>query len=257
MLMQVRAVVASVVLGGALALVARERLRTHGALGRLALLGTFGIAALNGTYFQAIQHLPIAVAVFIQFTAAVPVFLWGLLRGHEPPGAGTVAALALSIAGTWLMVGATDGAALPATGLAWAFAAMAAYAFHVVISHGLTRRLSPWTVATYANAFAALTWIAIQSPLATFAHLRALGLIGPALVFAGLSTLLPLPLFLAGLRRVTATGGAIASTSETVVASLIAWLTLGERLAPGQMAGGALILAAVLLLVVRRDRPPL
>src|SRR5262249_37602960 len=94
---------------------------------------------------------------------------------------------------------------------------------------------------------------AVQSVPATLQDLRSAGLLGATVVFAGVSMLIPLPLFTLGIGRVSATGGAIASSSETVAASLVAFLALGERLRPCQLVGGALILAAVLLLATRSE----
>ena len=62
-----------------------------------------------------------------------------------------------------------------------------------------------------------------------------------------------------GLKRVSPTGAAISSTSETVTASLFAFFFLGETLEPGQIAGALLILGAIILLILaqpqRRQEP--
>jgi len=62
---------------------------------------------------------------------------------------------------------------------------------------------------------------------------------------------------LAGLKRVGPTDASMLSTLEPVVTVILAAEVLGERLRPLSLAGGALILAAVLLLAqseLRRSR---
>jgi drug/metabolite transporter (DMT)-like permease len=63
-----------------------------------------------------------------------------------------------------------------------------------------------------------------------------------------LATLAPVVAFLAGLERIGPTNAAMLSTLEPVVTVLLGVLLLGEVLQPVTLAGGGLILAAVLLL---------
>ena len=58
--------------------------------------------------------------------------------------------------------------------------------------------------------------------------------------------------FFAGLRRVGPSEAAILSTFEPIVTVALALVVLGERLSEPQLAGGALVLAAVVLLQLRR-----
>jgi drug/metabolite transporter (DMT)-like permease len=58
-------------------------------------------------------------------------------------------------------------------------------------------------------------------------------------------------MFFAGLDRVGPTTASILSTVEPVVTVLLAFLVFGETLAAVQLAGGALVVAAVLALAVR------
>jgi drug/metabolite transporter (DMT)-like permease len=50
--------------------------------------------------------------------------------------------------------------------------------------------------------------------------------------------------FFAGLKRVGAAVASIASTLEPVVTVVLAWIILGESLAPIQVIGGAMVLAS-------------
>ena len=74
------------------------------------------------------------------------------------------------------------------------------------------------------------------------------GLAGLALV----ATVVAIGTFFAGLRRIGPGDAATLSSLEPVVTVLLAVALLGERLAPGQLAGGVLVLAAVVVCLQHR-----
>ena len=76
------------------------------------------------------------------------------------------------------------------------------------------------------------------------------------LLIAVVSTVVAVSAFFAGLRLVGPSEAAILSTFEPVVTVVLAYMVLGERLSPAQLAGGALVLAAVVLLQLRPRRAP-
>ena len=65
---------------------------------------------------------------------------------------------------------------------------------------------------------------------------------------AVVSTVGAVSLFFAGLKRVGPTTASILSTAEPVTTVVLAFLAFGESLGPVQLAGGALVLGAVLVL---------
>jgi drug/metabolite transporter (DMT)-like permease len=67
-------------------------------------------------------------------------------------------------------------------------------------------------------------------------------------LIALVSTVVAVSAFFAGLRRVGPSEAAILSTFEPIVTVALAFAALGERLTAPQLAGGALVLAAVILL---------
>jgi drug/metabolite transporter (DMT)-like permease len=66
--------------------------------------------------------------------------------------------------------------------------------------------------------------------------------------FAVISTVLAIVTFLAGLERTGATHAATLSTIEPVVTVILATIVLDERITPLRMAGGLLIMLAVIIL---------
>jgi drug/metabolite transporter (DMT)-like permease len=73
----------------------------------------------------------------------------------------------------------------------------------------------------------------------------------PLVLIAMVSTVLAILTFFAGLKRVGPAAASIGSTLEPVVTVVLAWLVLGEAIAPVQVAGGALVLGAAAWLARR------
>ena len=61
--------------------------------------------------------------------------------------------------------------------------------------------------------------------------------------------------FNAALRRIPASNASIVATLEPVIATLLGWAFLGERLEPLQLVGAGLILAAVVILQRETSEP--
>jgi drug/metabolite transporter (DMT)-like permease len=60
-----------------------------------------------------------------------------------------------------------------------------------------------------------------------------------------LGTIAPFSLIVGALRHVTATRAGVTAMLEPVVATVVAWAWLREALAPAQLAGAAIVLAAI------------
>jgi drug/metabolite transporter (DMT)-like permease len=76
------------------------------------------------------------------------------------------------------------------------------------------------------------------------------------LVAVGVLTVGAILCFFAGLRRVGPSTASILSTAEPLTTVVLAFVVLDDRLAPAQLAGGALVLGAVVVLARRPGRGP-
>jgi drug/metabolite transporter (DMT)-like permease len=216
-------------------------------LGPLVILGTVGIAAVQGTYYTNVSWVGVGLAILLQYLAPALVVGWEAMRERRWPAPGQVIALTLATAGVALLVLA-DGAALaranPA-GVALGLASAAFYAFYILYAKTLVARLSAWTVLFYGFLVAGLFWMIFVPPtaIARAGYDRTTwALLG---VIALTSALLPFALFFAGLARIAAARAGIVSLLEPIVAIGSAALFLGERLSLTQLAGALLILAGV------------
>jgi drug/metabolite transporter (DMT)-like permease len=219
----------------------------------LAFLGIAGMALVHATYFTAIERLQIGAALTIQYLAPLVLLLW-LRVVHGRRLASTLwAAVALSVVGCFFVVGAYHASSLDALGVAAAFGSTIAYAIYMVGSERAGRRHEPVTTLVWAFGFATVLW-AVLLPWWDF-PLHLVGSSRGALLATGVvtvGTLLPFVCMVAALRLIPAPRAAVVATLEPVLAAAFAWLLHGEVLAAPQVAGGAVVLAAVVWVQAHR-----
>ena len=220
---------------------------------KLALLGVVGLAGVHATYFLAIDRLEIGPALTIQYLAPLLLLVW-LRTVHGRRIAPSLwGAVALSLAGCFLVVRAYDAGDLDAVGVVAAVGSMLTFAIYMVGSERAGRRLEPVTTLFWVFGFATLFW-ALATPWWSFPW-EGLGsgrnlILATALIVAG--TLLPFICIVAALRHIPAPRAAVVATLEPALAALFAWIVLGEELAAVQVAGGAVVLTAVAWVQSRR-----
>jgi len=69
-----------------------------------------------------------------------------------------------------------------------------------------------------------------------------------------MGTLIPFGLFFVGVNHIRSTRATITATLEPISAGFIAYLFLGESLAPPQILGGILVVGAIVLLQFRQEQ---
>ena len=227
--------------------VARPRLRGHDRRAWTTVVA-FGVAlaGMNWAFYGALAHLPLGVAVTVEFlgplvlTTVLSRRLLDLLAVLAAAGGVLLISRALTV----------PFAELSLAGIGLALAAGVCWAAYILLS-GRT-----------GAAFPGLDGLAIALVVATAVVLPA-GLtaddlwtpehLGKGLGLAVLSSLLPYSLELLALRRLAPSVFGILLSMEPAVAALAGLVILGQRLDGLQLAGLALVvLASVLVLGVRR-----
>ena len=247
-----RVALAAVAIVIGLAIIRRlDLLRVAASRWRLLASGA-GLAVHWFLFFQTIKLASVAVAVLLVYTA--PLFL-ALLAPLVLPERRSLVALAALVPGgagvTLIALG--EGAESPRPlAIVLGFGAALSYALLVIINKDLTTRLHFTTIAFWNAAIGALV-LAPFVPVAgdaipAGAELAYLALLG--VIFTAASA----NLYIWLLRRVTAQAVGILSYLEPVSAALLAWAILHEPLGASVIIGGALIIAAGLLVVVLEPR---
>ncbi len=218
----------------------------------LPVLSAFGVcvAAVNFAYYVAIDHLPVGVAISLQYTAPVLLLGFTALVARRPPGLLAWAAGALTLAGAVLVSRALKGGAgMDAVGLGAGLASAVLFAAYLLLAErGGRLGVPPATVLLWGFVAAVALWSVAEPwwswPFGRLADPRvALAVLGVGLV----GTLLPFFLAVDAVRHIPAATAGIAATSEPVFAAALAWLLLGQQLEAAQLAGGLLVVAGVVL----------
>jgi drug/metabolite transporter, DME family len=224
------------------------------------LLGTLGVAVSNYFYYVAIQRINVAIAIIVQYTAPVWVLIYVVARGQQKLSVQKVAAVAMALIGTALVIGLTGSGSISAFridayGLVAALLASFSFAFYNVGGHHILARYDRWRVLVWTLAAAALFWFVINPPWkivrAHYAPAQWVFLF----VFSMISVLGAFSLYFLGLQYLEPTRAIIASCLEPVFSILLAALFLGEVLRPIQSVGIVFVLTAIVI-VQRPARAP-
>jgi drug/metabolite transporter (DMT)-like permease len=218
-------------------------------------LGAVGYGAQAGAYFAALDRIDASLLALLVYTYPVLVAVAAIAIGREPARRSTAVSLALASTGLVLVLAGAAAGALDALGTALGLTAATVYTGYILISDGVTERVGPLALSTLV-----CTGAGVSLTLAGLAG----GDLDPGAVtaegyawlgaLAVVSTVGAVALFFAGLRRVGPTAASILSTLEPVVTVALAFAVFGESLGPGQLTGGALVLAAVLTVRAPRTR---
>ncbi len=223
----------------------------------MLLAAAFANAILNLAVFIAFGRIAIALALLIFYLypafVAVASMAW---FGDRPDGL-RWAALAISLAGVVLVV--AGGAALGTLdllGMGLALLSAIVQAFYVLAArHGFSAVPGPQAGALTmgGGTLIVLAMGALGGQLGAFAQpLAGGGALLPVVLAGTLGAGLPTVAFIVGIRLTGAPRGAILATLEPVVGAFLAAVLLAERPGPLQLTGGALIIAAAVLLQLRR-----
>ena len=227
--------------------------RPAGAARTLVVLGAI-LASHWTLYFQTIKLSSVAVAVVTVYTAPIFIALVGPLVLPERRSLVSLAALVPASTGIVLiaLAGGEDGGVRPlavATGLG----AGATYAALVIVTKRVRTGLPPATIHLWTATVAALAlapFLAAAPRVLPSGGGEVAGVLLLGVVFTGLSGLVYITL----LGHVTAQAIGVLAFLEPVSAALLAWAILGEPLGWAVAAGGALVLASGVAVVLRE--PP-
>lgn len=230
---------------------------------RFGSVAAFGLAAVAGcqvAYVNAIEYLPVGVALLLEYLAVVLVALWSWASTRIAPSRVTWLGMATALAGLALVLtpsGAAAGVPAP-VGVAWGLVAAVGLAVYFVTAAD-EGGLPPVVLAAFgmgigALGLAGLGLVGVLPMTVTAGPVLVGGVALPAwLAVAELAAVAAALAYLLGTvaaRRLGPTVASFVGLTEVLFAVLFAWLLLGELPAPVQLVGGVLIVAGVI--AVRR-----
>ena len=251
-LLAVRFTVAAVVLGAIVVLrrLPRPPRRTVVAL---LLLGGVGYLVESLAYFEALTRTSASLVALLLYLYPALVVVLSAIAFRERPSRVTASCVAASLVGTALTIGPVGGG--ETTGVLLGALAALAYAVYIIVSARVVRSLNPLMAGSWVIAGAAASYLllaAVRRPqLPPTADAWA-----AALAIGLLCTVVAMVTLFAGFARLGASDASVVSTVEPVVTVALAALLLDERLSPLQLAGGVVVLAAVVVLARAGGRRP-
>lgn len=219
------------------------------------ILGICGMAAVQFTYLFAISKIHVAAAILLQYMAPIFIALFSVIFVKEKLKRSTLAAIAIATTGCWLVVGAYNLNVLSMNilGIFSGIASAIAFAWYSVHGEYGMRKYNPWTVLFYAILFAALVWNVLHPPLEAFFHAHSLLEWWWIFYIAIFGTVLPFGLYLEGVNLIRATRASITGMLEPITAGVLSYIFLNEIMEPLQLAGGVLVIFAIILLQFRQE----
>jgi drug/metabolite transporter (DMT)-like permease len=242
--------------------------------GRAALLlvahGLIGVAALQWTYFVAIDRLPVGMALLLEYQAPILVAVWARVVQKEQVRSRMWVGLALAMGGLGLATGIGRGVTFDGLGIAAGLGAAVCFAAYFIIGeHGIAA-LDPLRVILWSFLVATVV-LNVVSPITSFdtglldEHASLLGrLSGMDLPVWSLlawvivlGTLLPFGVELLALRHLSATAVTMVAMLEPVGVNALGWVWFGEELGLLALVGGVAVVAGILLAQSARRAPVL
>lgn len=222
----------------------------------VAALGFVGYYLASFLDFLGLQYVSAGLGRLILFLYPTVVVLLSALFFEQPVRPRDAAALVICYAGISLVLSVAIGhnPNLP-LGATLVFAGSVMYAVYLAAGTELIHRVGALRFSAYAllaaSVCAIVQFFALR-PLAALALPVEVYLL--AFVMATVSTVLPVFMTSEALRRIGANHVAILGALGPVTTVFLGWLGLDEELTPLQALGGALVLAGVVLVSVKRAR---
>lgn len=252
----VRIGLASLVLAVPAAIAMRGRWRTLPAqLPWLLGYGVFAAAAVQVAFFNAVQSIPVAIALLMEYLGVIWVVLWDWLRTRHRPGLATISGMAVALLGLLVVINPLAELLLDPAGVAWGLLAGLGLAVYFVIS-AEHQGLPSVAFVSFGLGIGTLALVIFGVlGLVPFASSTApVELLGspvawwvPAAVLALLAAALAYWLGFLGAQFLGPTRASFVGLTEVLFAVLWAWWILVEVPTPLQALGGVVLLGGVAL----------
>ena len=220
------------------------------------VLGVGGVGALQYANYVTISKIHVGPAILIQYLGLIWITLYACFFQKEPLSKWKIFSLLLALLGCYLVVGGyrTDLLRLNRIGIISGLVCSLLFTFYTLYGEKGLKRYDPWTLIFYGFGLGAVSYWIFVSPIKLIASGYPFKIWMAFLFIAIFSTLIPFGFYFKGIERVRATRASITSTWEPVVASFTAYFVLGEVLYPSQILGGIVVIAAVVLLQIGREK---
>ncbi|GAA3783259.1 EamA family transporter [Streptomyces coacervatus] len=230
---------------------------------RPALLAGFGLLAVAGVqacYFAAISRIPVGVALLVEYLAPALVLGWVRFVQRRPVTRAAALGVVLAAGGLACVVEVWSGLRFDTVGLLLALGAACCQVGYFVLSDQGSDAgddaPDPLGVIAYGLLIGALVLTAVARPwnlhwsvLTGTARMNGTP-VAALLLLAWIVLVATVLAYVTGVlsvRRLSPQVAGVVACLEAVVATVLAWVLLGEHLSAPQIVGGAVVLVGAFI----------
>ncbi|MFJ3583609.1 EamA family transporter [Streptomyces sp. NPDC090127] len=235
----------------------RDLLRRKPAL--LAGFGLLAVAGVQAFYFASISRIPVGVALLIEYLAPALVLGWVRFVQRRPVTRAAALGVVLAVGGLACVVQIWSGLSFDLLGLLLALGAACCQVGYFVLSDqggDESDPVDPLGVIAYGLLFGTLVLTVVARPwgmewsvLGGTADLD--GTSAPAWLLLGwivlVATVLAYVTGVVSVRRLSPQVAGVVACLEAVIATVLAWVLLGEHLQAPQIIGGVVVLVGAFI----------
>ncbi|MGI5452980.1 EamA family transporter [Streptomyces sp. CA-249302] len=230
---------------------------------RPALLAGFGLLAVAGVqacYFAAISRIPVGVALLVEYLAPALVLGWVRFVQRRPVTRAAALGVVLAVGGLACVVEVWSGLSFDALGLLLALGAACCQVGYFVLSDQGSDAgedaPDPLGVIAYGLLIGALVLTVVARPWGMdWSVLSGSASMNGTRVAAGLllawivliATVLAYVTGVLSVRRLSPQVAGVVACLEAVIATVLAWVLLGEHLSAPQIVGGVVVLVGAFI----------
>jgi drug/metabolite transporter (DMT)-like permease len=228
--------------------------------------GIFGIGLMQWTYSNAVNLLPISVALLIEYTAIALVPIVGIFLFKERVLPRLWLGIALVLGGL-AVVSNIWNSNLDPFGVLWAVGAAICVTIYFITGEHTQRNRDAMSTLFYSFLVAAIFWgiINLVNPAPAVDIYEAFSLSGnlataswplwAGLLWIGImGSFVPMLLDYIALGNLSATAVGVIATAETVFATVFAWAWLREDMSTLEIFGGLIVITGIVLAETSRKR---
>ncbi|MBT2429516.1 MULTISPECIES: DMT family transporter [unclassified Streptomyces] len=242
----------------------------------LAGFGLFAVAGVQACYFAAISRIPVGVALLVEYLAPALVLGWVRFVQRRPVTRAAALGVVLAVGGLACVVEVWAGLSFDTLGLLLALGAACCQVGYFVLSdHGGQEGKGgdgrgvepppPLGVIAYGLIVGALVLTVVARPwgmdwslLGGTAGMNGTGV--PAWLLLGwivlVATVLAYGTGVVSVRMLSPQVAGVVACLEAVIATVLAWVLLGEHLSAPQLIGGFVVLTGAFIAQSSAPKPP-
>ncbi|MBT2413045.1 EamA family transporter [Streptomyces sp. ISL-12] len=243
-----------------LPLAVRHRALLRRRPGLLAGFGLLAVAGVQACYFAAISRIPVGVALLVEYLAPALVLGWVRFVQRRPVTRAAALGVALAVGGLACVVEVWAGLGFDALGLLLALGAACCQVGYFVLSDQGSDAgddtPDPLGVIAYGLLVGAAVLTVVARPWGmdwqVLAHTVPVDgtPVAAVLLLAWIVLIATVLAYVCGIvavRRLSPQVAGVVACLEAVIATVLAWVLLGERLSAPQIAGGAVVLVGAFI----------